>query len=105
MPETDAAIEARSPQEDTDRNGAEPRTAPDCLQPTLVPHTRCIAPDYQSRGIGSYMTRWLVSEARASGRGIVLSVLKVNERARRLYERLGFVIVNESLHHHRMQLR
>ena len=68
-------------------------------------HTLCIAPAYQSRGVGRYMTRRLVSEARAAGRGVVLSVLKVNERARRFYERLGFVIVNESLHHHRMQLR
>jgi len=68
-------------------------------------HTLCITPEYQSRGIGSYITRGLVSDARASGRGVVLSVLKANERARKLYERLGFAIVNESVHHHRMRLR
>ena len=68
-------------------------------------HTLCIAPEYQSRGIGSYITRRLVSRARTSGRGVVLSVLKANERARKLYERLGFVVVDESIHHHHMRLR
>ena len=68
-------------------------------------HTLCVAPEYQSGGIGSSITRGLVRDARASGRSVVLSVLKANERARRLYERLGFVIVNESTHHHQMRLR
>jgi len=66
-------------------------------------HTLCITPECQSRGIGSYITRGLVSDARVSGRGVVLSVLKANGRARTFYERLGFVIVNESIHHHRMR--
>jgi ribosomal protein S18 acetylase RimI-like enzyme len=68
-------------------------------------HTLCIVGEYQSRGIGTYVTRRLISDARAAGRGVVLSVLKVNERARRLYERLGFVSVDESTHHYRMRLR
>ena len=67
-------------------------------------HTLCIAPEYQSQGIGTYITRRLVSDAQTSGRNVVLSVLKANERARKLYERLGFVIVNESTYHHRMRL-
>ena len=68
-------------------------------------HTLCVAPEYQSQGIGSSITRGLVGDARASGRSVVLSVLKANERARRFYERLGFVIVNESTYHHRMRFR
>ena len=67
-------------------------------------HTLCIAPEHQSRGLGSHVTRALVADARSAGRGVTLSVLKTNERARRLYERLGFVIVKESTHHHRMRL-
>jgi ribosomal protein S18 acetylase RimI-like enzyme len=44
-------------------------------------HTLCIAPEYQSQGIGTYIAQRLISDARASGRGVVLSVLKANERA------------------------
>ena len=36
VPETGAAIRGEEHQEDTDRNGAEPRTAPDCLQRPLL---------------------------------------------------------------------
>jgi ribosomal protein S18 acetylase RimI-like enzyme len=31
-------------------------------------HTLCIAPEYQSQGIGTYITRRLVSDAQTSGR-------------------------------------
>lgn len=67
-------------------------------------HTLCIAPEYQSQGIGTYITRRLVRDAQTSGRNVVLSVLKANERARKVYERLGFVIVSESTYHHHMRL-
>jgi ribosomal protein S18 acetylase RimI-like enzyme len=66
-------------------------------------HTLCVAPEYQCRGIGTHVTQTLVNAACARGRGVVLSVLKANERARRLYERLGFDIVSESSHHYRMR--
>jgi ribosomal protein S18 acetylase RimI-like enzyme len=67
-------------------------------------HTLCIAPECQSQGVGTYIARGLISDARASGRGVVLSVLKVNERARTFYARLGFVVAQESKHHYRMRL-
>jgi ribosomal protein S18 acetylase RimI-like enzyme len=66
-------------------------------------HTLCIAPEYQRRGIGTHVTQALVIAARDGGRGIVLSVLKTNTSARRLYERLGFDVVSESRHHHHMR--
>jgi len=68
-------------------------------------HTLCVAPEYQGQGIGTYITQALVNAAEASGRGVVLSVLKANERARRLYERLGFEVVGESSHHYHMRFR
>jgi len=40
-------------------------------------HTLCIAPEHQSRGIGSHVTRALVADARSAGRGVTLSVLSV----------------------------
>ncbi len=49
-----------------------------------------IRPEWQSRGIGSAIIRSLMQEAESSGRSLTLRVLHVNERARALYERLGF---------------
>jgi ribosomal protein S18 acetylase RimI-like enzyme len=66
-------------------------------------HTICIAPEYQRRGIGSAITRQIISDARAQRRGVVLSVLKANTSARSLYERLGFAVSEESSHHYRMR--
>jgi ribosomal protein S18 acetylase RimI-like enzyme len=54
-----------------------------------------IAPAHQSQGIGTAVIGAITAGARAQGRTVRLTVLKVN-RARRLYERLGFVIVSES---------
>jgi ribosomal protein S18 acetylase RimI-like enzyme len=49
-----------------------------------------ILPDWQGRGIGSSIVRSLMERAAASGTPLTLRVLHVNERARFLYERLGF---------------
>jgi len=66
-------------------------------------HTICVLPEYQSLRIGSRITNEVVRSAAESGRGVVLSVLKENKRARALYERLGFVVVGVSKHHHHMR--
>jgi ribosomal protein S18 acetylase RimI-like enzyme len=66
-------------------------------------HTLCIGQKYQCRGIGSEVTHRIVRGAIQRKLGVVLSVLKVNVRARVLYERLGFAIVGESEHHHRLR--
>jgi ribosomal protein S18 acetylase RimI-like enzyme len=49
-----------------------------------------IRPDWQGRGIGSAVIRSLMQEAASSGRALTLDVLHGNDRARALYERLGF---------------
>jgi ribosomal protein S18 acetylase RimI-like enzyme len=61
------------------------------------------APAFQGRGLGTRLLEDVVAEARGAGAALVLDVLKVNP-ARRLYERLGFVIVGESEHSFDMQL-
>jgi len=66
-------------------------------------HTLCIAPEHQRHGLGTAITMHLVADAHARKRGVVLSVLKVNTGARSLYERLGFVITEETAHHYRMR--
>jgi ribosomal protein S18 acetylase RimI-like enzyme len=49
-----------------------------------------ILPDWQGRGIGSAIVRSLMDSAATAGKPVTLRVLHVNERARALYERLGF---------------
>ncbi len=49
-----------------------------------------ILPEWQGRGIGSSVICSLMREAAACTKPLTLRVLHVNERARALYERLGF---------------
>jgi len=60
-----------------------------------------IAPEFQNRGIGSQLIRELFRECDSTRRPMRLFVLKVNP-ARRLYERLGFVCVEETATHYIM---
>jgi ribosomal protein S18 acetylase RimI-like enzyme len=66
-------------------------------------HTLCIAPEYQRRGFGTVITRRFLADAKAYKCGAILSVLKANTAARSLYERLGFVVIEASAHHHLMR--
>jgi ribosomal protein S18 acetylase RimI-like enzyme len=66
-------------------------------------HTLCIAPEHQRYGLGTAITMQLVEDAHARKRDVVLSVLKVNTAALSFYNRLGFVITEESAHHYRMR--
>ena len=54
-----------------------------------------ILPAYQRRGIGTRLIRDVLAEASREGLPVRLRVLKVNP-ARRLYERLGFVVVDQT---------
>ena len=60
-----------------------------------------LLPAYQGQGIGTYLIKTLLDEARQKGLVLTLQVLKVNP-ARRLYERLGFVISGETVTHYQM---
>ncbi len=67
-------------------------------------HTLCIALEHQNGGLGTTVSRRLIAEARNQKRGVILSVLRSNPRARLLYERLGFIRSGESAHHIHMRL-
>lgn len=54
-----------------------------------------VVPSYQGRGIGTDVIRGILSEAKLSRLPVALQVLKVNERAVRLYGRLGFRVTRE----------
>lgn len=51
-----------------------------------------LIPEYRSKGIGEYIITNLFHEASASNRNVYLEVAWYNDRARSLYERLGFKI-------------
>lgn len=53
-----------------------------------------ISPAVQGRGIGQHMMETVIKDAAGNGAGIRLGVLKSNP-ARRLYERLGFLVISE----------
>lgn len=57
-----------------------------------------IAPAYQHRGIATTLIGGVLDEAGHEGVPVELYVLKVNP-ARRLYERLGFVVIHETETH------
>jgi ribosomal protein S18 acetylase RimI-like enzyme len=53
-----------------------------------------LLPDYRGRGIGTTLISALVAEAAATGKRLSIHV-ELHNPARRLYERLGFVSVEE----------
>ena len=57
-----------------------------------------IVPEHRGRGIGTALLRDIL----ARGLPVRLRVLKVNAGARRLYERLGFRLVDDTATHHHM---
>lgn len=62
-----------------------------------------ILPEYQNRGIGSYILNDLLKKAANGDLTVVrMQVLKVNP-ARRLYERLGFILCGETDTHYLME--
>ena len=58
-----------------------------------------IVPDYQGRGIGTA----LINDLLARGRPVELRVMKVNADARRLYERLGFRVIDDNEKHYHVR--
>ena len=61
-----------------------------------------ILPEYQGRGIGTQLIRSLLVEARREGLPVTLRVLTGNP-AKRLYERLGFEVVEDAVTHYLMK--
>ena len=54
-----------------------------------------VLPELQNRGIGSLLLGRLIEQTRRQGKPLTLAVMK-NNRARVLYERLGFLPTGES---------
>lgn len=54
-----------------------------------------LLPDHQGQGIGTALIKGMVKSAHEQGLAATLEVLRVNKRARSLYERLGFVVTSQ----------
>ena len=61
-----------------------------------------IHPDYQGQGIGTAIIQKIIVEGTLKMKPVFLHVLKVNP-AKKLYERLGFSVVNETPTHFQMR--
>lgn len=62
-----------------------------------------LLPRFQRRGVGTRVVRALTDVARQRGQPVELTVLRVNDPARRFYERLGFSVVGETQTHFHME--
>jgi ribosomal protein S18 acetylase RimI-like enzyme len=67
-------------------------------------HTICIAPEHQNRGIGTEVIRLVIAESEKQEMELYLNVLKVNP-AWKLYERLGFGVIEATQHHFKMHFK
>jgi len=63
-----------------------------------------VTPAMQNRGIGSTIVRHLVAEAHGRGKPVFLEVMK-NNRARALYDRLGFTVTGHTKYKFEMACR
>jgi ribosomal protein S18 acetylase RimI-like enzyme len=54
-----------------------------------------VLPALQGRGIGTAVLQGLIAEGATRSVPVELAVLRVNARARRLYERLGFTVMEQ----------
>lgn len=77
--------------------------------PDVEPHLELagvqLHPNVQAHGFGTSIVKELQHEATEPGMPLDLGVEKDNPRARRLYERLGFVLVRETETEHLMRWR
>lgn len=55
-----------------------------------------LLPEFQGKGIGSAVIESVKADAARTGKFVELRVLKTNPNAQRLYERLGFIVFDES---------
>jgi ribosomal protein S18 acetylase RimI-like enzyme len=62
-----------------------------------------VAPAFQRRGIGTRLVEEILAEARRQRLRVELSVLKTNPKAKKFYERLGFVVAGETKTHYRLR--
>ncbi|MEQ1705321.1 MAG: GNAT family N-acetyltransferase [Rickettsiales bacterium] len=64
-----------------------------------------ILPKYQNQGIGSYLVRKFIDKANSQNLTLRLQTLLRNERAKKLYDKLGFKTVSSDDIHWQMEYK
>lgn len=64
-----------------------------------------ILPEFQNRGAGTILLRWLIDESKRAGKVLRHMVFVLNNDAHRFYERLGFVVIEEFGAYKHMEFR
>jgi len=62
-----------------------------------------LLPEYQGWGIGVHLMKDILKESKQKGIPVKLQVLKVNNRAKVFYERIGFSVIGETETHYKME--
>lgn len=70
---------------------------------TVTVNQLMIAPEYQGKGIGERCMAVITHEAQRLGNPVHLQVLKINPRAMKFYQRIGFIITAETEKHYQME--
>ena len=64
-----------------------------------------ILPEFQNRGAGTLLLRWLIGEAKRASKALRHMVFVLNPDAHRFYERLGFAAIEEFGAYKHMEFR
>lgn len=64
-----------------------------------------LLPEYQGRGIGTWIVKDAIAKAKLKGKELRLQTLKENTGAKRLYERHGFSVTHSNDTHWEMALQ
>ena len=62
-----------------------------------------LLPDFQGYRIGAHLMKEILKESKQKSIPVRLQVLKVNNRAKVFYERIGFSVTGETETHHKME--
>ena len=63
-----------------------------------------ILPEYQRKGIGTKILQDIIEEYKGKGKHVGIGCFKINRDAKRLYERLGFIMIKETETHYVLEL-
>lgn len=64
-----------------------------------------VLPQFQNRGIGTFLVKQFMKDAATRNIPLRLQTLKMTERAKKLYERLGFTVLSSSDVHWHMEYK
>ncbi len=73
-----------------------------CGEKRILINKLYILPEHQNRGVGTHLIRGVLQHAKREQPPVRLGVLRVN-KAQRLYRRLGFLAVDQTETHIKME--